>query len=179
MSKENKKMPSIFQMATNFAKDLGKYIKEGAPNVDHNQYLKRLEACNTCPHLRKEDMRCTLCGCAVEHKAKWKTTTCPDKPTRWEIIYKPPGTPNDEAARKAEATNKVLHEALEKGLWDPKNPKTASPILKAMGYGKNQVVMEDKNCKDCDDKKEGNSKGGNNKKGNTKEKKNNNKGSKP
>ena len=67
MSKENKKMPSIFQMATNFAKDLGKYIKEGAPNVDHNQYLKRLEACNTCPHLRKEDMRCTLCGCAVEH----------------------------------------------------------------------------------------------------------------
>ena len=29
-------------------------------------------------------MRCTLCGCAVEHKAKWKTTTCPDKPTRWK-----------------------------------------------------------------------------------------------
>lgn len=29
-------------------------------------------------------MRCGLCGCLLEHKAKWKTTTCPDKPTRWK-----------------------------------------------------------------------------------------------
>ena len=29
-------------------------------------------------------MRCGLCGCLLEHKAKWKTTTCPDKPERWK-----------------------------------------------------------------------------------------------
>ena len=28
-------------------------------------------------------MRCGMCGCLVEHKAKWKTTTCPDSPERW------------------------------------------------------------------------------------------------
>ena len=83
MSKEKKKMPSIFKMATNFAKDLGKYIKEGAPNVSHSQYTERLDACNKCPHLDKESMRCTLCGCLIEHKAKWKTTKCPDNPPRW------------------------------------------------------------------------------------------------
>ena len=29
-------------------------------------------------------MRCNLCGCLLEHKAKWKTTTCPDNPQRWD-----------------------------------------------------------------------------------------------
>jgi len=27
-------------------------------------------------------MRCGLCGCLLEHKAKWKTTSCPD--SRWK-----------------------------------------------------------------------------------------------
>ena len=28
-------------------------------------------------------MRCGKCGCLVQHKAKWQTTTCPDEPSRW------------------------------------------------------------------------------------------------
>jgi hypothetical protein len=149
MSKEKnkKKMPSIFKMATNFAKDLGKYIKEGAPNVSHKQYTERLEACNTCPNLRKEDMRCTLCGCSVEHKAKWKTTECPDKPSRWKTLFKPLGTDTDNQ-RKAKKLNKFLHKALDKGLWDPNKPSTANKLFKKMG-SKMRFPDFDPNCDTC------------------------------
>tara|TARA_R110002051_G_scaffold323311_2_gene416488 strand:+ start:1230 stop:1727 length:498 start_codon:yes stop_codon:yes gene_type:complete len=85
--KEEPKPPSIFQMAKTFAGELTKYIKEGAPNVSNKVYIERLEACNTCPHLIKSSMRCGLCGCLLEHKAKWKTTTCPDKPERWKPVF--------------------------------------------------------------------------------------------
>mgnify|MGYP003135027804 CR=1 FL=1 len=81
------KPPSIFQMAKNFSKDLAKYIKEGAPNVSNKVYIERLEACKACPNLIKDSMRCGLCGCLLEHKAKWKTTTCPDKPPRWKPVF--------------------------------------------------------------------------------------------
>ena len=141
MSKEKKKMPSIFKMATNFAKDLCKYIKEGAPNVTNKQYVKRLETCNQCPHLDKERMRCGLCGCLMEHKAKWKTTTCPDKPGRWEILYQPPGTPSEDK-RSALQANKILKKAYKEGLWDPKKPHTAKPLLKAMGYGSVKIKKD-------------------------------------
>ena len=60
------KPPSLFKMASNFAKDLTKYVKEGAPNVTHQQYTKRLEACKACPHLIKESFRCGLCGCLLQ-----------------------------------------------------------------------------------------------------------------
>lgn len=145
---KKKKMPSIFTMAKNFAKDLGKYIKEGAPNVTHAQYTKRLETCNTCPHLRKEqNMRCGLCGCLVEQKAKWRTTTCPDKPPRWPAVYSPPGDPVDERARKAKVANKVLHKMKDLGAWDPNKPHTAGPILKAMGYTTPEIDKFDKDGK--------------------------------
>ena len=29
-------------------------------------------------------MRCGKCGCLIEHKARWKTTNCPDSPSRWK-----------------------------------------------------------------------------------------------
>jgi len=83
-------MPSIFKMAATFAKDLTKYIADGAPNVSHEQYVKRLETCNACPNLIKESMRCNLCGCLMEHKAKWRTAKCPAKPERWDPVYLSP-----------------------------------------------------------------------------------------
>jgi len=90
MSEEKKKptLPSMFEMARNFAGDLASYIAKGAPNVTHPAYVRRLTACDACPHLIKDKMRCGKCGCLVEHKAKWQTTTCPDTPSRWpaEII---------------------------------------------------------------------------------------------
>ena len=82
--KSEHKTPSIFNMISSFARELKTYIAEGAPNVTTEDYVQRLEACDSCEHLIREKMRCGLCGCLLEHKAKWKTTTCPDKPTRWK-----------------------------------------------------------------------------------------------
>lgn len=126
------KPPSIFKMAANFAKDLTKYVKEGAPNVTHDQYVKRLETCKACPHLIEEKMRCGLCGCLMEHKAKWRTTTCPDKPSRWDPLYLSP-----EDLAKMEAS-KLLQE---------KEAKEKLQMIKRHS-GKKQM-SEEKDLKIC------------------------------
>ncbi len=82
--KEKPQIPSFLTMAKNFTTDLAKYIKEGAPNVSAENYIERLEACKACPFLIESNMRCGKCGCLIEHKARWKTTDCPDKPSRWK-----------------------------------------------------------------------------------------------
>ena len=84
MNSLGKPTPSIFTMVKTFASEIKTYIANGSPNVSTEDYIERLGACNTCEHLKKPIMRCGLCGCLLEHKAKWKTTTCPDKPTRWK-----------------------------------------------------------------------------------------------
>jgi hypothetical protein len=77
------KPPTMFEMLRNFSSDLATYIKNGQPNVSEESYTNRLKACQSCNNLNTRLMRCNLCGCLIEHKAKWKTTTCPDKPQRW------------------------------------------------------------------------------------------------
>ena len=88
LSKESdlyQKPPSMFQMLRSFSKELITYISQGAPNVSAEEYADRLDICSTCPHLKEAHMRCGLCGCLIEHKAKWKTTKCPDNPERWKL----------------------------------------------------------------------------------------------
>lgn len=79
MSTKKHKFPSVWQMTKNFAKDLTKYISEGSPNVTQVEYSRRLSTCEGCEHFVEEKSRCGACGCLVEHKAKWKTATCPKK----------------------------------------------------------------------------------------------------
>ena len=164
MSKKDKtpKPPSIFSMAKNFAKDLGKYIKEGAPNVTNKEYTERLEACFSCPNLSKKHMRCVACGCLVEHKAKWKTTTCPDKPSRWKAMFlsEKEIELKEEYERKKEeerikkeaekgkrtlrtATGKARHWEQMKGIKEVKN----------IPYLENKRRMEEMQKKEEDEKK--------------------------
>tara|TARA_R110002012_G_scaffold233444_1_gene406634 strand:- start:536 stop:802 length:267 start_codon:yes stop_codon:yes gene_type:complete len=81
MINEENEFPSILKMVKSFTKDLTKYIKEGSPNVTPDEYALRLDTCNACEFLKKSSMRCGKCWCLLEHKAKWKTTDCPDN--RW------------------------------------------------------------------------------------------------
>ena len=83
---EDPKPPNMWQMAKNFSSSLAEYLAKGAPNVTTVQYLERLDICNNCPKLIRKSMRCGQCGCLLEHKAKWKTTTCPDDPPRWPSV---------------------------------------------------------------------------------------------
>ena len=71
------KPPNVFKMMKSFGKDLSKYVLAGAPNCSEEDYKERLLTCDACPHLMRNVMRCGKCGCLVEHKAKWRTTTCP------------------------------------------------------------------------------------------------------
>ena len=77
-------LPSMFQMIKSFSKEVIDYIKQGAPNVTAADYAERLDTCTACPHIIKKNMRCSLCGCAMQHKAKWTTSKCPDNPSRWK-----------------------------------------------------------------------------------------------
>tara|TARA_R110000787_G_scaffold266374_1_gene372464 strand:- start:7036 stop:7434 length:399 start_codon:yes stop_codon:yes gene_type:complete len=104
---EKPKLPSFVTMAKNFAVDLAKYVADGAPNVSESNYKKRLQTCKSCPHLIKSSMRCGKCGCLLEHKAKWKTTTCPINKWIPEVLSK-------EQTAKLEVirTNQQKQEAL-------------------------------------------------------------------
>jgi hypothetical protein len=83
---EDKKLPSIFKMLSNFAKASIDYVSAGMPSVTPEQYEKRIKECHSCPHLKEDTKQCGLCGCYVENKASWRTSTCPDSPSRWEKI---------------------------------------------------------------------------------------------
>tara|TARA_Y100001938_G_C7861893_1_gene316002 strand:- start:180 stop:494 length:315 start_codon:yes stop_codon:yes gene_type:complete len=80
----DQKPPSIFQMLKSFTKEVGTYVANGAPNVSTEDYAERLDACMSCNYLMKKSMRCGLCGCVLQFKAKMKTAECPDKPSRWK-----------------------------------------------------------------------------------------------
>ena len=65
------KPPSLFKMLRTFTEGVGEFIKKGAPIV-------------TKEHLQKKHMKCGLCGCMLQFKAKMQTADCPDKPSRWK-----------------------------------------------------------------------------------------------
>ena len=80
----DQKPPSIFQMLKSFTAEVTKYIANGVANVSPEDYADRLDTCMSCNHLMKNSMRCGLCGCVLQFKAKMKTSECPDKPSRWK-----------------------------------------------------------------------------------------------
>ena len=75
-SSENKnlyvKPPSLFKMLKTFTGETANFIKD------------RLDSCMKCEHLQKKHMKCGLCGCMLQFKARMKTTDCPDRPSRWK-----------------------------------------------------------------------------------------------
>ena len=81
-----KKKPSMLDMLKNFAKEVKDYAKEGAPNVSEEDYEERLGTCDGCEFLKRDVMRCGSCGCLVEHKAKWATSSCPEGFWKKQII---------------------------------------------------------------------------------------------
>tara|TARA_R110000744_G_scaffold114902_2_gene214876 strand:- start:1941 stop:2357 length:417 start_codon:yes stop_codon:yes gene_type:complete len=95
------KPPNVFKMMKSFGKDLSKYVLAGAPNCTKDDYKERLLTCDACPHLLRHLMRCGKCGCLVEHKAKWKTTTCPDgKWKEQDLSDLPKPNPNPDGEKQ-------------------------------------------------------------------------------
>jgi|TARA_R100001463_G_scaffold30224_1_gene68742 hypothetical protein len=78
------KPPSLFKMLKTFTGETANFIKAGAPVVTKEDYADRLDSCMKCEHLQKKHMKCGLCGCMLQFKARMKTTDCPDRPSRWK-----------------------------------------------------------------------------------------------
>lgn len=61
-----------------------------AEYVDQQVYIDRLTQCNKCEHLKTliplAGGNCSVCGCFVKAKAKYKPSQCPDSPPRWLAI---------------------------------------------------------------------------------------------
>ena len=70
-------LPSKLQMAKNFIQSAAKHVVTGAQSVNSETQEARLEICNNCEFLKKDELRCGKCGCPVQTKTKWATSTCP------------------------------------------------------------------------------------------------------
>ena len=74
-------MPSVFAMAKNIIKDGSKIVKNKFELINSSEFEKRIQTCTTCEHVRVrgKEIRCSLCGCYMRQKARFKSAQCPRK----------------------------------------------------------------------------------------------------
>jgi hypothetical protein len=71
------KMPNLFTQAANLAKSVTKHALSGGMNVSPEEKQARLDICYGCDRFVKETSRCSACGCYLNTKTEWKTSSCP------------------------------------------------------------------------------------------------------
>lgn len=76
-----KELPSLSDMAKGFLNS-AKDVVTGAVHGDglfvtEEVYTTRMSLCSACEFFRKEDKRCSQCGCFMEAKTRFKKTYCP------------------------------------------------------------------------------------------------------
>jgi len=71
------KMPNLFTQAANLAKSATKHALSGGMNVSPEEKQARLDICYGCDKFVKETTRCSACGCYLNTKTEWKTSSCP------------------------------------------------------------------------------------------------------
>ncbi len=76
-------LPSIGQMAMNYARAQIKHTFDGRRKATEEIFLERISICENCVgpegKFRASDRRCSArtCGCTVDEKAKWASESCP------------------------------------------------------------------------------------------------------
>ena len=131
---EEVKPPSMLTMIKSFARDYKIWAAAGHPATSAADYIERLTACKACPHLIEKHMRCGKCGCLVEHKAKWRTTTCPDDPQRWK-----PQDPNPQNAQEAKLkAQQIEDKQIEDELLEIK--KKQNPDSDQHGFTREELL---------------------------------------
>jgi len=76
-SQQPQQMPSLFTQAANLAKSATKHALSGGMNVSPEEKQARLDICYGCDRFVKETVRCSACGCHLNTKTEWKTSSCP------------------------------------------------------------------------------------------------------
>ena len=77
-----KSLPSMKEMIKSFGIESIKWLRQGAPIVDAEEYERRLNICGACPKLNQQSTRCGVCGCNMQFKARMKTAKCPE--SKWQ-----------------------------------------------------------------------------------------------
>lgn len=74
-AKKMSELPSVSEMAANLAKDVGQWVRAGAPVSPQELTQQRLEVCRACEFFQND--RCAKCGCFMKAKANMVTAKCP------------------------------------------------------------------------------------------------------
>lgn len=78
---EKREYPSLIQQGKNLAEFSFELIKNaletGALHVSEEVKNQRLEICRACDKYDPDQIRCTECGCFLEHKAEFSLDSCP------------------------------------------------------------------------------------------------------
>src|SRR5262249_50278668 len=69
--------PGLLRMALSAAKSMAKFLGSGLKTVTPQVYLGRLAICAGCEH--HTGVRCRLCGCFTNAKARMAHEQCPIK----------------------------------------------------------------------------------------------------
>ena len=76
--------PPLAQQAVSFAKALvkeGTAIIAGQEPVTPDEYTRRINLCYECPNF--SEGQCLICGCPMERKASFRTSSCAAQPPKW------------------------------------------------------------------------------------------------
>jgi hypothetical protein len=61
-----------------FAKKVGQEkIKGEGLLLTDDEYDERMSICGECSQFNKDSKRCYMCGCFMQHKAKFRASECP------------------------------------------------------------------------------------------------------
>lgn len=68
--------PTLFRKAIHFAEALWNHILDGFRKTPAHIKMSRMSQCLTCTHIA-QNFDCTICGCPINEKTKWKSEKCP------------------------------------------------------------------------------------------------------
>lgn len=76
-------LPDVKEQGKNLAKFTFEVVKDAVSLskplfVGKDIQEERLQKCNTCKYYEKKQKRCKLCGCFMEAKVKFASSSCPD-----------------------------------------------------------------------------------------------------
>lgn len=75
---------TALKQAKNASKAMLEIATGHAFKVDESTYIDRINRCKECDKLNKSSMRCNVCGCFIQVKARYKGSNfeCPEG--KWE-----------------------------------------------------------------------------------------------
>lgn len=74
-NRDKSEMPGTIEMAANLAAAAAKHVIDSLKKASQETLENRLEVCTLCK--QRVAMRCSVCGCHLVAKARWKSSECP------------------------------------------------------------------------------------------------------